>query len=212
MWWSTPGVRAVNRGPIRFRQAWKEHHEELSMTEPRKSNRWMLMGLFAVFAGPILVAYVLNVISPHWQPFGKTNYGELIRPAVRLEPTALRPLGDDTAAGMLRESWTLVYQAGPRCERECQLALDELRRAHIALGKDYPRLRQVIAFSVDPGPEPRSQLFSNPETHGCIDHRRLAAVSAWACLWPGRFSGLGRSAGLRGIALSCIARWQVTSE
>lgn len=47
----------------------------------RRGNRLVLLGLFAVFIAPVLVAYALNVWWPQWRPFGRMNHGELVEPA-----------------------------------------------------------------------------------------------------------------------------------
>ena len=46
----------------------------------------VLLGL--LFSAPLVMAAVLYFVAPEWQPEGRTNYGELIRPA---QPTEDRP-------------------------------------------------------------------------------------------------------------------------
>ncbi len=111
----------------------------------RTRNRLFLTLLFAIFAGPIILAYALNVLAPDWRPFGGSNNGELIRPAQEIHPNRVT-FQSAHSANALSGLWTLAYVVDNECDSPCQLALVELRQVKIALGRDSNRLQQMIAL------------------------------------------------------------------
>ena len=102
----------------------------------------MLLGLFAVFGVPILIAYALNVWWPHWSPFGRVNHGEIVEPAWKVE---LAALGHD-AARRTAGRWVLLHPAPSECAGACEALLDLTRRVHISLGKDHDRVARMFVY------------------------------------------------------------------
>lgn len=106
----------------------------------RNKNRWMLLGVTALFVVPILVAVALNLAG--WRPQGTKAYGTLIDP----------PRAVDTAAVTLANGekfvwrdpqwhWTLVALPGANCAQRCQAALADVIRMRATLGRNAERLR-----------------------------------------------------------------------
>ena len=108
----------------------------------QRRNRFVLLGLFALFVAPILVAYALNVWWPHWSPFGRTNHGEIVEPSWKLELAALDPDAASRAAGR----WILLHPAESPCDHDCESLLDLTRRVHISLGKDHGRVVRMFVY------------------------------------------------------------------
>ncbi len=100
----------------------------------------MLIGLFAVFGVPILIAYALNVWWPHWSPFGRVNHGEIVEPAWKVELAAMGHDATHRAAGR----WVLLHPAASECGDACETLLDLTKRVHVSLGKDHDRVVRMF--------------------------------------------------------------------
>ena len=100
----------------------------------------MLVGLFAVFAVPVLVAYGLNVWWPHWSPFGRMNHGELVDPAWEVELVSM----DRSVAERVGDRWILLHPVEGSCDDACEARLDLTKRIHVSLGKDYDRVVRMF--------------------------------------------------------------------
>ena len=102
----------------------------------------VLIGLVAVFAVPMLIAYALNVWWPHWSPFGRMNHGEIVEPAWTVEFTAM---GQDVAFRTAGR-WVLLHPVSSICDDGCEALLDLSRRVHVSLGKDYDRIVRMFVY------------------------------------------------------------------
>ncbi|MCB1742068.1 MAG: hypothetical protein KDK91_16965 [Gammaproteobacteria bacterium] len=112
-------------------------------------GRWVLIGLFALFFAPILLAYVLNVFRPDWLPFGQVNRGTLYDPAIQLEGLApLEPMSNDPEA--VHKLWNLVYLGSMPCEQACLAAQNELRKVIPALGRRAERAQAIWVLPSQP--------------------------------------------------------------
>ena len=96
----------------------------------------MLVALVAVFVVPILTSYTLNVWWPHWSPFGRMNYGELVAPAWDLDLVSM----DRGVAERAEGRWILLHPVEASCDDDCEALLDLTKRVHVSLGKDYERV------------------------------------------------------------------------
>lgn len=108
-----------------------------------RRSRIMLLGIFAAFFGPLLLAYVLLLVL-QWAPESHTNNGALIDP-VR-EVGSLVAVGDDGAplsSDYWKGEWTLVFYADQGCDLYCEAALFKARQIRLALGRDAPRVKRV---------------------------------------------------------------------
>lgn len=120
---------------------------EPDLRRRRRRGRFVLGGLFALFMGPILVAYALNVLYPNWAPFGTTNRGALVEPARGLSAEGLRSAdGEPLGAAPFAERWTLVAVHGPSCGDACEQALVRMRQTRLALGKDADRIQRWLVI------------------------------------------------------------------
>ena len=132
---------------------------EPDLAPRRRRARLVLIGLFALFMGPILIAYALNVLYPGWAPFGTTNRGALIEPARSLSTEGLRSAdGEPIGAAPFAERWTLVSVHRSGCGQACEQALVRMRQTRLALGKDAERLQRWLVVS-DAGAAPVGELL-----------------------------------------------------
>jgi cytochrome oxidase Cu insertion factor (SCO1/SenC/PrrC family) len=138
---------------------------------PDNRKRLGLVLIIALFATPIVIAYVLNAFG--WRPSGMKNYGTLIEPAQDL--TAARFVLDDGKLLAWKDdewSWTLVALAGPDCAAKCVARIDELRRARLTLNQVAYRVR-VVEVGVDLAPDALAKL--KPLLHANDVDGKLAA-------------------------------------
>ena len=108
----------------------------------RRGNRYVLLGLFVLFAGPILVAYALNVWWPHWSPFGRMNHGDIVDPSRTFELPAFTRDVTNRAAGR----WILLHPVDRECDDACETLLNLTGRVHVSLGKDHDRVVRMLAY------------------------------------------------------------------
>ncbi len=109
-------------------------------------GRGRLLLLAGVFLVPMLLASWLYYVAG-WQPPSSISRGELIQPPRPLPKLSL-PLaaGTHAAEPLFRKHWSLVYLGEGACDATCQLALQRMGQAHLALDKDASRLRRVFLY------------------------------------------------------------------
>ena len=108
-------------------------------------SRVVLIGLFAVFAVPPVLALVFYAGVGSWFAPGSVNRGALLDPP---RPAPLDALvladGELLPASFLDRRWTLVYLAGDRCGTRCETDLEAMRQAHRALGRNRTRVQRLL--------------------------------------------------------------------
>lgn len=115
-------------------------------TQTRTRNRWMLIGILALFVGPILIAFALSAVG--WRPANTKAYGILIDPPrdVGAVPVTLAD-GSTLVWHDPQWHWTLLALPGARCATQCQSALGDVLRMRATLGRNAERLRVVYLGS-----------------------------------------------------------------
>ena len=112
--------------------------------ENRRKGRRTLIGLFALFFGPLLFAMAWYAFAPGYAP-PATPHGMLIEPAQPLEPFRLESGGGETLTlEELRGQWHLVHFVPERCDEACRERLYETRQIRDALGEDRSRVRRLV--------------------------------------------------------------------
>jgi hypothetical protein len=83
---------------------------------------------------------------------GTANRGTLVQPPRQMdEATLLAPDGNAFVYANAEPRWTMVVPAvGGRCDSICENNLYLTRQIHVALGKDFNRLRRVYASETGP--------------------------------------------------------------
>jgi hypothetical protein len=108
----------------------------------RNRNRWMLLGVVAVFVVPMLAAFALNFIG--WEPKGTKAYGSLINPPRQVEGVQITLAGGEKLVWRNPQwQWTLLAVPGANCAQQCRDALADLVRMRATLGRNAERLRLV---------------------------------------------------------------------
>jgi len=117
------------------------------MTEiKRRSGRFQLLLIAAVFLGPLLVAGWMYYGGGLLAPEGRTNHGLLLEPIVKLD--------DELPASpvlLLHDaSWLLIYANGTACNKACRERLYVQRQSRLMLGKEMDRVRRIFLHGEDP--------------------------------------------------------------
>lgn len=136
----------------------------------QRRDKITLAVLALVCVVPVAVSYLAFFV---WQPEGRMNYGELIRP---------EPLPDATLAGIdgqpldgrdaLRGYWTLVYVGPAVCGEACEEALYAMRQSRIAQRREMSRVERL--WLVSDGGTPDARILS---AHDSL--RVVRAAPAW---------------------------------
>jgi len=144
----------------------------------QRRGRLALLGLFAVFFVPLLVALVLNITAPGWQPFGRVNRGQLVQPPQPVAAMGVRAL-DGAPFGVDGEAvWQLAYAGPPTCAEACASALQKMRQARLALGKDAGRVARWWLMTAMPDARTVSQARSeHPGVRLAVANPGAAAIS-----------------------------------
>ena len=130
--------------------------------------RLKLLGLLAVFAAPPVLALVFYAGVGTWFEPETVNRGSLLdppRPAPR--DRLIHVNGEALPEGFLDRRWTLLHLAAEGCGSACGAALEAMRQAHLALGRDRIRVQRLLLL---PG-------ASSPPAD--IDHPAATATAAW---------------------------------
>lgn len=107
-------------------------------------SRLTLIAIFAFFALPMTVAWLLN-FGGGWAPGATTNHGALVQPVIPVDTTGLvGPAGDALDPNLLRGEWTLVYRLSGDCDEICRQVLYVMRQVRLAQGKNIDRVHRLL--------------------------------------------------------------------
>ncbi len=131
-----------------------------SHTPEVRHSRLKLLALIAVFALPMLVAWVMVT----WRigiPDERTAHGELAPDLPALSQWPLEPSSDALVDLQNTGDWVLAFD----CSSNCEAMADQWWRVHRALGRDAPRVSRLrIGGSSDTLPgESVTQWSSRPD-------------------------------------------------
>lgn len=113
----------------------------------RRNRRLQLLGLAALFIGPLLLAAWLYYGDSGWRPGSQTQHGDLVSPPITLPEFDLAtPAGARLTHEALRDKWTLLYVAEGECAERCRSALYDLRQVRLALGKEMTRVQRLLLY------------------------------------------------------------------
>ncbi len=136
-------------------------------------TRTTLLMLVAVFALPLIFAWVLTMGPLDWRPAKTSNYGVLLEPPLRLKSYGVM---DSTGAALTVDSiagdWFLVVLSGSACTEPCQHWLQIAERIQIAVGRDMPRVTLALLRPDDDEPVQRGQSWLLPVDSKLIDALR----------------------------------------
>ena len=111
----------------------------------KRKQRIMLVGVFALFFVPIVLALVLR-LNPAL--LGTVNKGVLIEPPRELNSAGLKVLMTPYPdVPLLRETWSVLTLSNGTCDEKCSQNLYATRQARTAVNKDYDRVRRVLVVT-----------------------------------------------------------------
>ena len=110
-----------------------------------------LLGIFALFLGPLLLVMIMR--SPWWdyQPASLKNYGHLVQPPV--------PLSLSDTQG-IDGKWLILYVLDQPCDQKCLEHVTVLRQIHRAAGRKSEHLAVVLLSKTSAESGLRSRLES----------------------------------------------------
>ena len=110
-----------------------------------------LLGIFALFMGPVILVILMRSSWWQYQPAGLKNHGLLVQP-----PTHL-PLNETQG---FDGKWLVLYVLDQRCDEKCIEHVTTLRQIHKAAGRNNEHLAIVLLSKSNADPELRSRLES----------------------------------------------------
>ncbi|ULQ47145.1 hypothetical protein JN531_002400 [Flagellatimonas centrodinii] len=132
-------------------------------------GRVQFLLLAALFAAPLIAAWVLYFVRPDWQPQGRTNYGALVQPVQALPESLAWVDAEGTAQGyaLVRGRWSLVMPVGDSCDEICATRVHDYRQMRLLLNEKRLRVqRLLLATAPEALPELKAQLAAdNPQMH-----------------------------------------------
>lgn len=118
---------------------------KIKTAQPKYKKGYLILGLLAaIILAPVIAAWSLYTSGRGFTE-ETVNYGHLIIP-----PPSLRqlPLLDSSEQplplSVLRGKWWFTLIAPEGCNRLCESALQNLHNIHRALGKDAPRVQEML--------------------------------------------------------------------
>lgn len=116
----------------------------MTATVQTRSHRLPLLGLFALFAAPLAVAFWLYY-GTGWRPGQATNHGELVTPVRELPSLAYaQPQAGAEVEKLFAGKWSLVVVADGRCDEACRNALVYARQTYVGMGRLTARMQRVL--------------------------------------------------------------------
>ena len=110
-----------------------------------------LIGIFALFMGPVLLVILMRSSWWDYQPGGLKNHGHLVQPPVRLE------LEKSPA---IERKWLILYVLEQPCGASCMNEVTALRQIHRAAGRRAENLEILLLSGSPIETELASQLES----------------------------------------------------
>ena len=108
-----------------------------------------LLGIFALFMGPVILVMLMRSSWWQYQPAGLKNHGHLVQP-----PTHL-PLNQ---ADSFDHKWLVLYVLDQPCDQKCIEHVTTLRQIHKATGRNNDHLAIVLLSKTNPDTALRSRL------------------------------------------------------
>ncbi|MGH1537831.1 MAG: SCO family protein [Gammaproteobacteria bacterium] len=110
--------------------------------ENKTKTRSYLIGLFAVFFGPLFFAMWLFYVPNSWLSSKTQNHGTLIQPAQPLEKFKLAAIDGNTwSHEEFIGKWTLLYIGDEVCDLYCEASMFKMRQVRLTLGRDSQRVQ-----------------------------------------------------------------------
>ena len=112
----------------------------------QRSFRINLVLIFAVFAVPLIAAYLSYYV---WPPQGRLNYGELIDPKTMPDVALRNADGKEFSLSALRGKWIMLSVDSADCDEACDQKLFLMRQTRISMTKEMNRIERVLLLRGD---------------------------------------------------------------
>lgn len=110
-----------------------------------------LLGIFALFLGPVILVVMMRSSWWQYQPADLKNHGHLVQPPVHL-PLALTESTEN--------KWLILYVLNQPCGQKCVQHVTSLRQIHRAAGRNSRQLAVVLLGKTRIDPALRYRLES----------------------------------------------------
>ena len=125
-----------------------------------------LLGIFALFFGPLLLVMMMRSSWWQYQPGGLKNQGLLVQPPVTLSLNQTEAIDD---------KWLILYVLDQPCDQGCIENVTALRQIHRAAGRNREHLAIALLSSTRTDPALRSRLEEiYPEFNFMVDSPQTA--------------------------------------
>lgn len=108
-----------------------------------------LLGIFALFLGPVILVMLMRSSWWQYQPTGLKNHGQLVQPPVQM------PLQQSPG---VKGKWLILYTLDPSCDQACIQQLTALRQIHRAAGRNSQHIAIILLSKAAAEPELRSRI------------------------------------------------------
>lgn len=112
-------------------------------------QQFTLLGIFALFLGPVILVMLMRSSWWQYQPSGLKNHGQLLQPPVHL------PLNKTEA---IDRKWVILYRLEQACDQDCIEQVTSLRQIHRAAGRKRQHLAVVLLSKNVPESSQRLRL------------------------------------------------------
>jgi len=128
----------------------------------KTKSRSYLLGIFAVFFGPLFFAMWLFYGPNDWLSSSKQNHGTLIQPAQPLEEFTLTSVdGNAWDQAQFSGKWTLLYLGDEVCDLYCEASLFKMRQVRLSLGRYSERIQcKYLGIHKDQSLHAIEQIFA----------------------------------------------------
>ena len=108
-----------------------------------------LLGIFALFFGPVLLVMLMRSSWWQYQPSGLKNQGQLIQPPVHLTLDQTQDIDG---------KWLILYVLDQPCNQVCIENVTALRQIHRAVGRNGEHLAVALLSNTPTDSELRTRL------------------------------------------------------
>lgn len=125
-----------------------------------------LLGIFALFFGPVLLVMLMRSSWWQYQPSGLKNQGQLVQPPVHLSLDQTQDING---------KWLILYVLDRPCDLGCIENVTALRQIHRAAGRNGEHLAVALLSNTQTDAELRSRLVAiYPEFSFLVDSGHTA--------------------------------------
>jgi len=114
-------------------------------------QQFTVLGIFALFLGPVILVMLMHSSWWQYQPAGMKNYGYLVQPPVKLSLDSTHDIDG---------KWLVLYVLDQACDQRCIDHVTSLRQIHRAAGRNSNHLAIVLLSHTKLETQLRSRLES----------------------------------------------------